>query len=135
MGTPELEAQWLRDVRTALLRLHKTLLEWERRGHERVHGRLSASEALQVLLQDPRFAWLRPLSELIVHIDELLAAVPGQRVPDVDAILVHARALAAPDADGTFYAQRYLQAIQDSPDAVLAHRDLLRLLRRDAHPA
>jgi len=126
------EAQWLRDVRNAVLHLHEQLLEWERRGHERLHGRLSANEALQVLLHDPRFAWLRPLSELVVHIDELLAGRPQQPSPDADAILVQARALAAPDAEGTFYARRYLQAIQESPDAVLAHRDLLHLLGRDA---
>jgi len=117
----------LRDIREALLRLHRTLLDWERRGHERVHGRLSANELLQVLLHDPEFAWLRPLSESIVHLDEMLA---DQATVDEDAILVQVRALASPDADGTPYAQRYLQAIQQSPDAVLAHRDLLALLRR-----
>ncbi len=124
---PESVARRLRDIREALLRLHRSLLDWERRGHERVHGRLSATELLQVLLHDPEFAWLRPLSECIVRIDEMLTA-DGE--PDEDAILVHVRALASPDADGTPYAQRYLQAIQESPDAVLAHRDLLALLRR-----
>lgn len=117
----------LRDIREALLRLHRTLLDWERRGHERVHGRLSATELLQVLLHDPEFAWLRPLSESIVRIDEMLA---DEGTIDEDAILVQVRALASPDVEGTPYAQRYLQAIQQSPDAVLAHRDLLALLRR-----
>lgn len=117
----------LRDIREALLRLHRTLLDWERRGHERVHGRLSATELLQVLLHDAEFAWLRPLSESIVRIDEMLA---DQAAIDEDAILVQVRALASPDEEGTPYAQRYLQAIQQSPDAVLAHRDLLALLRR-----
>ena len=117
----------LRDIREALLRLHRTLLDWERRGHERVHGRLSATELLQVLLHDPEFAWLRPLSESIVRIDEMLA---DEGTIDEEAILVQVRALASPDVEGTPYAQRYLQAIQQSPDAVLAHRDLLALLRR-----
>jgi hypothetical protein len=121
----------LREIREALLRLHRTLLEWERRGHERVHGRLSANEFLQVVLHDPEFAWLRPLSESIVRIDEMLTA-DGE--PDEDAVLVQVRALASPDEEGTPYAQRYLQAIQQSPDAVLAHRDLLALLRRQREP-
>jgi hypothetical protein len=117
----------LREIRDALLRLHRALLDWERRGHERVHGRMSANELLQVVLHDPEFAWLRPISESIVHIDELLA----DNVPaDEDAVVVQVRALASPDADGTPYAQRYLQAIQESPDAILAHKDLLALLRR-----
>lgn len=117
----------LRDIREALLGLHRTLLDWERRSHERVHGRLSATELLQVLLHDSEFAWLRPVSESIVRIDEMLA---DEATIDEDAILVQVRALASPDVEGTPYAQRYLQAIQQSPDAVLAHRDLLALLRR-----
>jgi hypothetical protein len=128
---PASVARRLRDIREALLRLHRALLDWERRRHERVHGRLSATELLQVLLHDPEFAWLRPLSECIVRIDEMLTT---ETEADEDAILVHVRALASPDADGTPYAQRYLQAIQESPDAVLAHKDLLALLRRIREP-
>ncbi len=121
----------LREIREALLRLHRTLLDWQRRGHERVRGRLSANELLQVLLHDPEFAWLRPISECIVRIDAMLA---DEGVVDEDAVIVQARALASPDADGTPHAQRYLRAIQESPDAVLAHRDLLALLRRQRAP-
>lgn len=120
-------ADRLRAIREALLRVHRALLEWERRAQERTRGRLSANELLQVVLHDPEFAWLRPISECIVHIDETLADLEAA---DEDAIVVQVRALASPDADGTPYAQRYLQAIQESPDAVLAHRDLLTLLRR-----
>jgi hypothetical protein len=119
--------QRLREIREALVRLHRTLLDWERRAHERVHGRLSATELLQVLLHDAEFAWLRPLSESVVRIDAMLA---DQNTVDEEAILVQVRALASPDVEGTPYAQRYLQAIQQSPDAILAHKDLLALLRR-----
>ena len=114
-------------MRQALVRLHGALLEWERRGHERASGRMAATEFLQVLLHDPAFAWLRLLSDAIVRLDEMLA---DPDAADEDAIAVQVRALASPDAEGTPYAQRYLQAIQESPDAVLAHRDLLALLRR-----
>ena len=128
---PMIVSRRLREIREALLRLHRTLLDWERRGYERVHGRLSANEFLQVVLHDSEFAWLRPLSESVVRIDELLAA---EGEPDEDAVLVQVRALASPDSEGTPYAQRYLEAIQQSPDAVLAHRDLLALLRRRRAP-
>ncbi|HTU99492.1 MAG TPA: hypothetical protein VMF13_03075, partial [Luteitalea sp.] len=101
------------------------------RTYERVHGRQSATEFLQVVLHEVEFAWLRPLSEAVVHIDEMLSA---EGEPDEDAVLVQVRALASPDAEGTPYAQRYLAAIQESPDAVLAHRDLLALLRRQRDP-
>jgi hypothetical protein len=121
----------LREIREALLRLHRTLLDWERLGYERIHGRQSANEFLQVVLHEQEFAWLRPLSESVVRIDEMLSA-DGE--PDEDAVIVQVRALASPDEEGTPYAQRYLQAIQQSPDAVLAHRDLLALLRRQRDP-
>jgi len=62
-------------VRTALLRLHKTLLDFEREGYERARGKIDNSYAfLQLVMSDPWFAWLRQLSELIVEMDELLAA-------------------------------------------------------------
>ncbi len=124
-------AQRLREVREALLRLHQALLDWQRRAHERAHGRLAATELLQAVLHDAEFAWLRPLSEGVVRIDEMLA---DQHPVDEDAILVLVRALASPDAEGTPYAQRYLQAIQQSPDAILAHKDVLALLRRPRDP-
>src|SRR6187399_2235235 len=63
----------LNDLRQGLLRLHKTLLDWERAGYERIHGRQSSNDLLNALLNDPQFAWLRPISQLIVRIDELLA--------------------------------------------------------------
>ena len=85
---PESVARRLRDIREALLRLHRSLLDWERRGHERVHGRLSATELLQVLLHDPEFAWLRPLSECIVRIDEMLTT---EGEADEDAIALFAK--------------------------------------------
>ena len=46
----------LTDLRKALLRLHKTLLDWERGGYERIHGRQSSNDLLKALLNDPQFA-------------------------------------------------------------------------------
>ena len=49
----------LSDLRQALLRLHKTLLDWERGGYERIHGRQSSHDLLEAVLNDPQFAWPR----------------------------------------------------------------------------
>ena len=63
----------LKELRHGLLRLHKTLLDLERRGYERARGRIGNSyEFLQLVLKDPWFDWLHRLSELIVQIDETL---------------------------------------------------------------
>ncbi len=63
----------LRSLRQGLLRLHKTLLDLERRDYERARGRIGNSyEFLQLVLKDPWFDWLHRLSELIVQIDEAM---------------------------------------------------------------
>ena len=44
--------------------------------YEREHGRVASSgDLLQLVAFDPTFAWLHPLSELIVQLDELVETV------------------------------------------------------------
>src|SRR6185295_17132587 len=65
----------LDDVRRGLLRVHKALLDDAQIRYEREQGRVEGSGALlRLVLNDPWFAWLLPLSGLVVQIDELLAA-------------------------------------------------------------
>jgi hypothetical protein len=124
------EQQQLTDLRGALVRLHKALLDWERAAYERFHGRVSAGAFLQVIVSDPQFAWLRPVSELIVRIDELLDRDRGGvAAGDVTAIVRDARAIVRPDAAGPPYARRYHDALQEHPDAVFAHRGVTDALR------
>ena len=55
--------QKVTDIRHVLLRLHKSLLDFERVGYERVHGRIENSyEFLNLVMHNPWFAWLRHLS-------------------------------------------------------------------------
>jgi hypothetical protein len=118
------------DLRQALLHLHKTLLDWERVSYERIHGRVSSHELLNAILGDPQFAWLRPFSELIVHIDETLEHESPDEPADVRAIVERARTLVSPEASPRAeYADRYRQALQEHPDAVLAHRAVTLVLK------
>jgi hypothetical protein len=121
----------LSELRNALLRLHKVLLDWERSGYERIHGRQSSHDLLQVLLSDPQFAWLRPMSQLIVRIDEILDEKTPPMRNDVEAVVSQVKALTTPNEAGNTYERRYDMALQEQPDAVFAHRDLLALLKRD----
>ena len=59
----------LADVRLGLLRLHKALLEMERIDYEKVFGRVTAGELLQLVINHARFGWLRIISALVVEID------------------------------------------------------------------
>jgi len=125
------ERQLLTELRRALLHLHKTLLDWERVAYERQQGeRTSPGELLSIVMRDPHFAWLHPLSELIVRIDTMLDVEHPEPHAEVEAILKQARALIAPDATGSVYAQRYHTALQDHPDAVVAHGKVAALLKQ-----
>ena len=126
----ETDRKLLIDLRRALLHLHKTLLEWERTAYERLHGRTSPAGLLEAIVTDPQFAWLRPVSELIVRIDEGLEidALEGPEI-DVDWIVAQTRTYISPDESGTPYAQRYHAALQDHPDAVFAHRAVTNILK------
>lgn len=123
------ERRLLADLRRALLQLHKTLLDWERKAYERAHGRKSPSELLKVIVSDPQFAWLRPVTELIVRIDGALESGPDDTAVDVDLLVSHVRAVVAPDDSASSYAQRYRAALQEVPDAVIAHGGLAKLLK------
>ena len=121
--------QQLTQVRTALLRLHKTLLDFERAAYERAHEKISNSYAfLQLVMSDPWFAWLRQLSELIVEMDELLAAKETPRDATAVALIQQASILLTPSETGSEFQRKYFAAMQQSPEVVLAHSEFAGLL-------
>ncbi len=125
-------AETLKQLRQGLLRVHKILLELERTGYERARGRISNSyEFLQLVLKDPWFDWLHRLSELIVQIDETLDTV-GSDTPasenDALAMIARAKLLLAPSESGNEFQKNYFLALQQSPDVVLLHSEVTRLL-------
>lgn len=122
----------LGDLRRALLRLHKTLLDTERATYEQMNGRVSSGELLQLVIGDAHFAWLHAVSELIVRIDELLDADEPATEGEAGSLLVEARALLKPSETGDEFARKYYAALQREPDAVLAHREVTLLLSAGA---
>lgn len=124
----------LKELRHGLLRLHKLLLELERRDFERARGKIGNSyEFLQLVLKDPWFDWLHRLSELIVQIDESLDTRDSEVVmteDDAKALVERAKVLLAPSETGTQFQKNYFLALQQSPDVVLLHSEVMRLLGR-----
>ena len=119
----------LAELRPALLELHKTLLDWERAVYEREHGRQSSSDMLRLLLSHPQFEWLRGISALVVRIDEELA-IDASPASEFEALIEAVRtAIARRDLLSAF-GKRYEAALQDSPDAVFAHRRVIEILNR-----
>jgi gluconate kinase len=108
--------------RSNLLTLHRELLEAQRIDAERFSGRMSAGEVLQAAADDLRFDWLRTVSQLIAALDD---AVADEDAALVEELSERARSLfVAPDAD-TAFGVKYLQALQDHPAVVFAHRDVV----------
>jgi hypothetical protein len=114
----------------ALLRLHKALLDDERVSYERVHGRIPSNGAfLQLVLEDARFAWLRPLSQVMAKLDELGEADKLPDSPDTATLIASIRTLLTPSEEGTGFGRHYYEALQREPNVVLAHAEVRTLLR------
>lgn len=130
----ELMRDALKELRHGLLRLHKLLLDLERRDYERARGRISNSyEFLQLALKDPWFDWLHRLSELIVQIDETLDTRETETPlteEDARALIERAKVLLAPSESGTQFQKNYFLALQQSPDVVLQHSEVMKMLGR-----
>lgn len=106
-------------LRAALLSLHKAVLAAERRQYERVHGKLSAAEFLQIVSDPVRYGWLKPFTALILAVDD------EEHEGDV---VEEARELLKPPKEQTPFGRRYLSLMQREPGLVVEHRQVTRLL-------
>jgi hypothetical protein len=114
--------QPLLDLRHSLLDLHKKLIESERAVYEANVGPIdSPHHFFQLLTNDPWFAWLRPVSQLIVAIDEALDAQEPSTRDNVDALINESVFLLVPAKTGGEFGERYMAALQRDPQVVLAH--------------
>lgn len=118
----------LKKAREILLKLHKSMLDLEREMHEGIHGRLSASEFLNLLLEDEDFAWLRKFSMLIVEIDELFASKTAVTGEMLDAHLQSVVQLVEMTEPDEYFKAKYQFALQRDPDAAGLHSQLKALL-------
>jgi hypothetical protein len=119
----------LDNIFKGLLRLHKALLDDERVAYERVHGRIPSNGAfLQLALNDAWFAWLRPLSQSIAKLDELSESDDAASRETILALLVSVQTLLMPTEEGEGFGRQYHDALQRSPDVVLAHAGVRTLL-------
>src|SRR2546423_5921554 len=121
------------EVREKLLALHKAVLDSERTSYEIVHGPISSPSAfLQLLINDNRFAWLRPITTLVVQIDETLAAKkPPATARDFERLVNDTRALLSPSREANGFWDRYLAVVRRDPGVAVMHEELDKQL----HPA
>ena len=118
--------QHLKEVRELVLTLHKALLDSERTAYELIHGPIGSPSAfLQLLINDPWFSWLQPVTTLIVQIDETLAA---KKPPATDREFVQligdTRALLSPSRNESDFWKRYNSAVQRDPGVAVLHHQV-----------
>ena len=136
METPdaglEQARQKLAELRQTLLTLHKALLDSERTAYELVHGTIpSAGAFLQLLINDAWFQWLRPITTLLVQIDETLAAKkPPAAARDIERLIVDTRALLSPSREANGFWKRYSGAVQRDPGVSLLHAQMEEQLQK-----
>ena len=119
-------------LREALLHLHKALLESERAGYEKVFGKIgSPYQFLQLASTDPWFAWLRPVAQIIVAMDELLEAKEPITMAAAEILVGQVKTLLIPTVEGEGFARHYDEALQRDPDVVFAHAAAAKLIRSE----
>ncbi|NEQ33312.1 MAG: hypothetical protein F6K04_20325 [Leptolyngbya sp. SIO4C5] len=124
----------LRQLRAALLKLHKALLDSEKIVYEQRHGRIrSSGEFFQLVVEHEWFSWLRAISKFIVQIDEALDAKEPMTLGQVNVLLTDARQLLRPAEQGNEFEQRYYQAIQRDPNIAFMHGQVSNLLLDRSH--
>jgi hypothetical protein len=121
----------LTDLRTRLLKLHKTLLDMERRDFEREHGKVNTGELFRLVIDHKQFAWLHNISEFVVRLDEMLAGENPITAEDVRTAISTARKMFVPSESGDAFQKLYFDAIQRDPAVVIDHAELARLFNSE----
>jgi len=118
----------LTHLRNGMLRLHKLLLDSEKSAYEHDVERITTTgQYLNLVLNDPWFAWLRDLSQFVVLIDETLDQEEPVTASDADRLIVRGRELVSPSENGNGFGRKYWEAMQRDPAVVLAHRDMIQV--------
>ena len=122
------------EVHQRLLSLYSALIVAEQLTYERIHGRVgSTDELLQLMLKDPWFTWLHPLSDTLVKIDHLLNDETFDATKEnIDHLFHQVRLLLQPSIEGDGFERAYYEALQRAPDVVLAHFQVKRVLLEEA---
>jgi hypothetical protein len=122
--------QRLEALRESVLALHKTLMDTERMAYEKTFGVIeSQNKFLQLLISDPWFAWLHPLSELVVVMDEALDGKEPVTAERVKQFATQTRSLLKASEEGQGFERSYYEALQREPDVVLAHAEVTKRLK------
>jgi hypothetical protein len=114
----------LHELRSLLLKAHKILMDAEKDRYEASHGPIAnKGDYLRLVLSHEQFSWLRPISQLIVQMDEVLMAKQPQPLDRAPELLNQARHLLHDSEIGQAFQERALAIAPQHPDlAAMAER-------------
>jgi hypothetical protein len=116
----------LLEAATALREVHRALVQAVRAAYEREVGPAGGpGQLLRLLTEDPYFAWLHPMSELIVDLDSLLAQ---EILPQGTVAGVRQEIDRLTRAGGSPFWDRYAPLLQADTEVVMAHAHLRRAI-------
>jgi hypothetical protein len=117
----------LLEVAAALREVHRALVSATRAAYEREIGPAGGpGHMLRLLTEHPFFAWLHPMSELIVDLDSLLAQ---ELLPAGTVAAVRMEVDRLAQAGGSPFWEKYAPFLQSEPQVVMAHGRLKQALK------
>ena len=121
----------LGELRDKLLVLHKALIDSERIEYESSFGTIpTPNQFLKLLINDPWFAWLQPLSAMVVSLDELIDDEETRITKaDLERVKKETAALLTVTEEGQGFGRSYFESLQREPEVVLAHGAVMQLIR------
>jgi hypothetical protein len=118
---------------TSLRGLHRTLMERARSDYEKERGvELGAGQLLGLLVNDPYFAWLRALSEVMVEVDMIAEgedAVKAEAAGTVRGVVENLLAVAKPGDTTSPFSDRFWPYVREDPHIAMALADVKRALQ------
>ena len=134
MTHPDPLRRTMLEVHQRLLSLYSALIAAEQLTYERIHGRIgSTDELLQLVLNDPWFTWLNPMLDLLLRIEQLLDDDAFDiTLENIEHLVAEVRTLTRPSIEGDGFDRAYYEALQRTPDVLLAHFQVTRVLLAEA---
>ena len=119
----------LKEARRQILSLHKLLVDEERKDFERINGKITSGQFLNLLVNNSDFQWLRTFSILIVEIDEMFDLDDGFTENMIENYLTQIRDLINLGSVDEDFRVNYKEFIQTNSEVALKHNELKKLLK------
>lgn len=104
-------------------------MDAEKDSYEATHGPIATKgQYLNLVLTHEQFSWLRPISQFIVQIDEVLMSKKPQPLDRADELLQEARNLLQETEIGETFQARSQAIAQQDPEMAAMHQKVAELL-------